>query len=191
MPVKNLAKLAKRNGGGAAKGSSIAKQETKKRPPVVKVITPEEERKLKIKETVDSLLDHVNLGNPNEKKEVVVEPEEVTTVQREATTWLEEQIEQLTEDNNRLSGELADTKQAYDDLYNGMQQYQNTGMMPSSFGDGETKRKLIEEFRLIQNNLLTMGVNPQTQQPNLIIRPVEFLLRLCMIFDFLQNEKKF
>ena len=155
------------------------------------MITPEEERKLKIKETVDSLLDHVNLGNPNEKKEVVVEPEEVTTVQREATTWLEEQIEQLTEDNNRLSGELADTKQAYDDLYNGMQQYQNTGMMPSSFGDGETKRKLIEEFRLIQNNLLTMGVNPQTQQPNLIIRPVEFLLRLCMIFDFLQNEKKF
>lgn len=201
MAIKNLAKLAKRSGGGAAKGSSIAKTETKKRPPVVvvKPITPEEEKQQKVKEVVENLLSGVDLRNPKEITEEVQKEVVVTTEQRENTEWLEEQLDILTAENERLTTELAETKQAYDNLYNNVQQYAQNGVIPQGIANQDAVvQMLVNEFRLIQGNLISMGVAQQPIQrilqpgePLLIIHPIPFLNRLIDLFPFLARERKF
>jgi hypothetical protein len=197
--MKNYAKIVKR--GRPPKESNetnVVEKPVKIKPP----LTDEEERQIRVKETVNSLLSEVDLTNPKEIKIIKddVESEPITTVQRENTAWLEEQIDKLTKENQELSLELGNTKEAYDKLMINLQQYAQTGAIPQSLinDEGTIKQVLINEFRLIQGNMINMGVAQvptnmvlQVGEPNLIIRPVQFLHRLLDIFPFLATEKRF
>ena len=197
MAVKNLAKIAKKSVVSKPtvdKGVPTPKPKEK----VEKKLSLEEERQLKIRETVDSLLQNVDLTNPNDVKEPEVKSEP-TTVQRENTEWLEEQIEQLNAENLRLSNELAEVKQAYDDMYNNMQNFAQTGQIPQALvGEGQIKQTLINEYRLIQSNMIQMGVAQQPIQriinvgePLLQIHCLQFIQRLEQLFPFLINDRQY
>lgn len=196
METKNLAKIAKR---GAGRPPSKPKTVTEVIVEKPKVLSPEEERKIKIKETVDSLLDNVDLTNPHETRTpTVTTTEVVSTVQRENTSWLEEQINKLTVDNEALSAELLQVQNAYDKLYGNMQQYSQTGMMPQGMDQDSLKPLVIGLFNEIQGNMLSMGVAQQpfnrlvsVGESLLVIHPLQFLNRMVQLWPFLANERKF
>ena len=57
--------------------------------------------------------------------------------------------------------------------------------------DGQIKNSVVKLFNEIQENYFSMGKNPHTGQPNLIIPPIAFMNRMIQFFPFLDNEKKF
>jgi hypothetical protein len=176
--TSNLVKLAK----GNRKNSTTP---VAKKPVVVKEVekpkTPEEVRDFKAKQRVEELLSGVEL-TPKKEELLELESEEP----KEGVDWLEEQVSLLSEQNEHLRSELSVTKADYAKLFDDMQRLKSGGNV-----DDGTKTKVVELFNELQNAHLTMGYNPSTNAPNLIIAPVAFMNRLIMFFPFLQGLKRF
>ncbi len=171
----------KKNLAAIVKGNKSTK-------PAAKVIekpkTPEEERDLKVKETVNSLLQDVNL-NPKDKELLDIVPIEVQTPvsDPEMTSgkdWLREQLELLTSENESLRIELDEAKENYNKILN-----ENLKLKERpNINLGETDKNLIRLFNELQDNHLKL-------QENFVIVPVAFMNRLIMFFPFLREFKKY
>ena len=171
---ENLMKFAKGD-------DKKAKTPAKKKEVAEKVLTPEEERDLKAKEKVATLLEGVDLTlkkGGDDLLEIDTPPKENGDYQ-----WLEEQVQKLTEENERLNSEAAVAKADYAKIFETYQQLKN-GAVSGSPENGDNRLKVIQLFNEIQANYVSMG-------KNFIIHPPSFLLRLIMFFPFLENERRF
>lgn len=166
----------------------------KKTPPAKKVaekkvekpITPAEERDLKAKARVEELLACVQL-TPEKKEDLLeLEPAEAP---KEGAEWLEEQVTLLTEQNELLRSELSLAKQDYERIFV-ENQHIKTGVGITS-NDGVVKANVIELFEEIQNNHITLGVDPTTNIGNFRIYCPGFLNRLITFFPFLEERKRY
>jgi uncharacterized small protein (DUF1192 family) len=182
---KSLLKLAKRN----KEVSSTKKKENI----IVNPITPEEERDLKAKETVNELLKDVNL-NLDKNNEIINTSSNIGTKENKSgVEWLEEQVALLSEENERLHNEAIQAKDDYRKIFDDYQRIKNKGsvILNENNDDNIIKSTVIKLFNEIQANYFNMGMNQRTGQPNLILPPVAFMNRMIMFFPFLIDEKKF
>jgi len=174
---------------------NLAKGVTKKSTPVKKevvpevVLTKEEERNLKAKETVKELLSdsEVDLTFTSKPKEDLLEVDD----DQEPTgsdIWLQEQVAALTSENQLLKGELEVMKVDFQKMFNENQRIKNGAGLQN---DGELKNGILTIFHEIQSNYLkNPGLTPYGT-PNFVIVPPAFLNRLIVYFPFLQSEKRF
>ncbi len=175
---KNLVKLAK--------GTEIKKKNNvpKKLKVEEKLLTPEEERDLKAKETVNKLLSDSEIFAPTiENKENLLE---INGEANKSFEWLEEQIALLSEENTKLKNELEIAKSDYGKIFTEFQKIKQDGnvILSNPEVDSTLKLTIIKLFNEIQTNHLALG-------RNFVIIPPAFLNRLIMFFPFLQNEKRF
>ena len=164
--------------------SKLVKKTAAAKPIVTPVEINDEENKAiqstTINESVNSLLSDIKELTSSKSTDLITKNEDVSKKniisgeQREATNWLEEQITRLTEEN--------------DELRTTLEMYSNPREIHS---ETETSASVINLFNELQGNLINMGVNEQTNQPNLIIYPIPFLMRMIEFFPFLRTEKRF
>jgi len=149
-----------------------------------------------VKDTVKNLLQDIAiLSAPKSEKEPEAEEAKAeTTEERQGSDWLQEQVILLRQDLEQAQLELAQSRDEYDNLYATVEQQIHDGVLPQQvlYGDGgDVKQSAISLFNELQSNLLSMGLNQETGQPNFIIYPIGFLLRLIEFFPFLEKEKRF
>lgn len=180
MAKKNLATIAKK--GSSRKSNTTNKTTTKnkvEKKVEVKASTPEEERDLKAKQTVEKLLENVELVPKKEGDTVKIE------ATKEGKEWLEEQVGLLSDQVEKLRGELAVAKEDYGKLYEEMQKRKGSS-------DNMLKDTMIENiismFNELQANL--MGRNPE-RTPHDIVK-IEYLLKqMLQLFPFTEQFRKF
>lgn len=183
--------MAKKDLIGLAKsGTATAKKTTKKpvaavKKPVFKAPTPEEVRDLKAKAKVEELLQDSPIVTLD-KKEELLELDEVTKDEPKGVEWLEEQVTLLSEKNEALSSELTLTKNDYQKLLNDFQQVRSGG----GSNDGEIQRGVLQLFNELQENHIKLGVN-QEGIGNFRIYCPGFLNRLIKFFPFLEEHKRY
>lgn len=169
-----------------AKGSS-KKPATAAKKPVVKTVekpkTQDEERDLKAKAKVEELLEGVEL---TPKKDELLEFAEEAP--KEGQEWLEEQVTSLSETNEALRAELALAKEDYRKIFEESKRIKSGAGIQD---DDILKTNVTKLFMELQDAFISMGKNPQTGAPNLIIYPVAFLNKLLLFFPFLGQYKRF
>jgi len=165
-----------------AKGEDKKSKTTAKKEKVVeKVLSPEEERDLKAKEKVASLLEGVDLSlNKNETKEDLLEVEP----ESKDVEWLGDQVSKLTEENERLKSEVDVAKGDYAKLLDEFQKVRGGVLAGDPNSDSGTKLKVVQLFNELQAQQISLG-------DNFFIHPPSFLMRLLMFFPFLEKEKRF
>lgn len=184
--MKNsLISLAKGDGSKKPSPAPAPKKPLVKKP-VPKVVekpkTKEEVRDEKAKETVEKLLQNVEL---TPKAELETFEEEITgkVANGEGIEWLEEQLTALTEENERLRNELDIAKEDYARLFEKMQ---SGGVNPNA---AETiLQNVLFFFNEMQANYL--GNNPQGTRFT-VAYPERLLPKLIQLFPFLENYRKF
>jgi hypothetical protein len=183
--VKNLAHLAKKgNSQVQTKVTPIVKSK------VVEPKTIEEPKIVTPKEMISNLLEDINTLTKAPVEVVIPDEIQLTTEEKEASTWLQEQVALLSEESELLRSEIRALQAENDGLRNNYGGVHENGLN-SENNDNRVASSVINLFNELQNNLISMGVNQQTGKPNLFIAPVEFLKRMIMYFPFLDNEKKF
>jgi len=172
----SLVKLAKGSGKKATPAKKVEKIEPEK------VLTPAEERDIKAKAKVEQLLEGVEL---TPKKEELLE---LDAPPKEGHEWLEEQVSLLGEQVETLKAEVEVAKGDYARIFAENQRIKNGGGIQD---DSMTKQIVLRIFNELQESHLSMGNNPHTGAPNLVIAPIAFMNRLIMYFPFLEQHKKF
>jgi len=184
----NLVNLAKGNG---KKTSPIpTKKPTTK--PVPKVVekpkSKEEVRDEKAKETVEKLLQDVEL---TPKIEIVEANEEIPTNEPKgdgSNAWLEEQLTILSEANELLKSELLEAKDNYSRLY---QQFQNGSAVignPENLSDETYKQNILFMFDELQANFL--GLNQERNRYSIV--NIDYMLKQFLsLFPFTEQYRKF
>lgn len=140
-----------------------------------------DDRDAKVKKKVAELLEGIEL-TPKQKEEII----ELDTEHKQGVEWLEEQVALLSESNEKLRQELADSKEDYKKIFEENQDLKK-GVVIS---DDIVKNNVIKLFNEIQENYFKMGKNAQGQ-PNLVLPPVAFMNRMIMFFSFLNKHKKY
>jgi hypothetical protein len=162
-----------------------------------KVLTPDEERDLKAKETVKSLLDGVDLSITKPKEDLLeVADDDTPPIPGDGgDIWLQEQVAALTSENENLRNELSVAKSDYQRIFNENQQIKN-GLGVQT--DGDLKNGILTIFHELQSNYMKMGFSSAPRQevipqgePNFRIAPAAFINRLIMYFPFLKDQKRF
>ena len=183
MAEKNLIKIAKGNSNGK-KPAVTAKKPVEKKV-VENKLTADQERNLKAKQTVEKLLEKVDLDITSSKKDE--ELIELDSGPKSGVEWLEEQIGRLSEENSALKSELELSKADYAKMFDDYRRLKGGGesvVLSNPDENSALKVGVIKLFNEIQANYLAMG-------KNFVIVPPAFLNRLIMFFPFLQDEKKF
>lgn len=178
----NLVKLAT----GTKK--TAQKEVVKKEKVVEKILTPEEKRDLKAKETVKSLLTGVDLEIKDKSKEELLEIDTAPISDDKGDMWLQEQVSLLSSENVNLRNELDVAKDSYAKIFAENQHIKGNA---GTTNDGEIKGQVIKLFHELQANYMNMGKDQYTGEPNFRIVPGSFLNRLILFFPFLQQEKRF
>jgi hypothetical protein len=177
---KSLVKFAK----GKGKETKIPAK-PKVVAPVEKPLTPEEERDIKAKEKVASLLEGVDLTLKKDPELLEVAPEEAEDEVSNDVDWLQEQVQKLAEDNDRLKSEAEVAKGDYAKIYDAYQQLKGGVSLSAPDGNTEAIRlKVVQLFNEIQAQHLSL-------RHNFIIYPEAFLNRLIVFFPFLDREKRY
>jgi len=183
---KNVAHLVKRN-----RNSKDTKTKTTKPIERKEELVVEKPKLNNIAETVSVLLHEIDTLSATDVKESVgVTLKEETSMGRGNVEWLEEQVANLTAEAETLRAEFSVLKTEYDKMYDDMQQLTENGSFPEQT-TSNLQPVVVNLFRELQHNLITMGVNQQTGRPNFVINPVGFLNRMIAFFPFLELEKKF
>ena len=185
MTQKNLAQIAK-GGNGKNTGNSRKKVTPEKKETTViaekPIITPEEERNLKAKETVEKLLEGVDLIP---KKEGVTQTVTIDKNEKDGIEWFEEQAALLSEQVENLKLELAQSKEDYTILY---QELQNKKGSNGNMLNETIVQNILLMFNELQNNLT--GRNPE-RTPHDIVK-IEYLLKQMMtMFPFTEQYRRF
>jgi hypothetical protein len=174
MGQKNLINL------GKGKNKNIEK----KLPEEKKELSPEEERDLKAKQTVNELLQDVKL-TPSKKDDDFFEM--VDESNNKGSEWLSEQVTILTKENEILRQKIEISKEDYKRIFAESQEIKtNLGIVD----DNVVKAKVIELFNELQNNYISMGINVMGVE-NFRVRFPAFLERMIMFFPFLKEKKKY
>jgi len=171
--LTNLAKLSK------SKTTEVVK-ETQEEPK--QVLTPEEERDLKAKEKVATLLEGVDLTLKKTGDDLLEVESEVEVVK--GTEWLEEQVQILSEENERLKSEAQLFKSDYDKLFSTYQQLKSNPAVQQASADPETKLMVRQLFNELQQQHMALGAN-------FFIHPPSFMLRMVKFFPFFEQDKRF
>ena len=173
MAKKNLVGIAK-SGTATAKKPAARKTAAKKtaRKPAAKkpapepVLSAEELRDKKAKETVNELLQDVDLSL--EKKDDLLELDETPEAgDVQSVDWLQEQVGLQAQTIEGLRKELADAKVA--------------NPAPAT---SDTDKKVVELFNELQENYGRLG-------PNFEVRFPAFLNRMIKFFPFLAEHKRY
>ena len=177
MAKSNLIKLAK--GEEKKTKNPVTKKPVEK--VVEKQLTQAEERDIKAKETVDKLLDGVDLL-PKKDDELL----EMETEQPKSIDWLTEQIAALTTENELLKSELAVAKADYVKIFDENQRIKN--MVTANPAVGDFDDKVLALFNELQNQYLKYppAVMNETQ---VNVRYV--LNKMCELFPFVNRMKRF
>jgi len=184
MAESNVIKFAKGTNPSAKK--TMVKKPIAKKPVEKSVkLTAEEERNIKAKETVEKLLEDSPIIT-FDKKEEVLEINEVSSETSKGVEWLEEQVTLLTEKNEALTAELTLVKEDYKRLFQETQQFKS-GM---GNGDDNVKIGVLQLFNEIQENHIKLGVNEQGIGNFRIYCP-GFLNRMIKFFPFLEEYKRY
>jgi hypothetical protein len=179
------------------KGKTPAKEVAKKEKVVEKVLSPEEQRDLKAKETVKELLTGVELDLTVKPKEELLEMggDEDGGVENAGDVWLQEQVAALTSENEVLKIENDTLKLNYQKILAENQAIKAGAGIQS---DNDLKTGILTIFHELQSNYIKMGFNQQPRQeivqqgePNFRIAPAAFINRLIVFFPFLAKEKRF
>lgn len=176
---KNVINLAK--GSKPFVKKTTAKKSATKKPvakSVEKKLTPEEERDLKAKETVQKLLEDSPIVTLDKKEDELLELEELQE-EPKGVEWLEEQLTLLTEKNDELNAENDVLKQENQQL-----------KVNAGSENGDIKVAVLQLFNEIQENHIKLGVNEQGVGNFRIYCP-GFLNRLIMFFPFLEQYKRY
>jgi len=185
MANKDVISLAK--SGNATAKKPVAKKPAARKKPVKKVepvLTREEIRDQKAKETVEKLLQDSPIVTLEKKDDLLELDETPTSEEPKGVEWLEEQLTLLTEKNKALAAEIEVVKIENEQLRGGV-------MVQPSDGDGEVKATVVRLFDELQTQLINRGVHPQTGEPNFVINTVPFMNRLIVFFPFLASMKRF
>ena len=166
---KNVISLAKSD-KTTAKKSTVVKKTVKSE----QVLSSDEKRDLKAKAKVNELLQNVDLSL--EKKNDLLEFDEVPVVGNQSIEWLEEQVKLLSETNEQMKFELEEIK---------------TSNPNPTTDNNALKQTVIDLFNELQNNHLKMGSDPQSGVSNFRIYCPGFLNRLIKFFPFLIDQKKY
>lgn len=179
MAKKNLSQLAKK----PATNTAVAQEKKPVATPVVKVASipnkdddkrlTDEERDLKAKLQVASLLSDFDLLTVGKKEEAVVEEEPDLMSERE---WFDEQIILLNSTIDQLKDENARLSQG-----GGNANYNTNGISETN-----TVENVIALFIEIQN----VYDNLKRQGGELIINPIQFLDRMREFFPFLEQYRR-
>jgi hypothetical protein len=165
---------------GLATGKKTTTAKVVKKPVVVeKKITPEEDRNIKAKQTVERLLEGSSLIP--KKDEPIFEL--ITEKNQGNVEWLEEQLALLTSENEVLKNELATAKNDYAKLLN---KTQNNGS--NEFANETINQNILALFNELQNNLL--GHNQERTVWTTANIP-HLLNKMLLMFPFTANIKKF
>jgi hypothetical protein len=183
--MKNsLISLAK---GDSSKKTAPAPKKPLVKKPVPKVVekpkSKEEVRDEKAKETVEKLLQNVELTSKVEMEEGETETHIDELPRGEGIEWLEEQLTALTEENERLRSELDIAKEDYARLFEKMQ-----GGGVNSNASEPILQNVLFFFNEMQANYL--GMNPQGIRFT-VAYPERLLPKLIQLFPFLENYRKF
>ena len=183
----NLISLAKGSGAKKTTPTPTKKPVVKAAPKVVeKPKTKDEERDEKAKETVEKLLQDVEL-TPLKKDEVVEPEDEVVVVRGDDVEWLEEQTATLAEQCELLKAELIEAKDNYARLF---QQMQNGGIGNAevSLSDETYKQNILFMFNELQANYL--GNNPERNRYTIV--NIDYMLKQFMtLFPFTEQYRRF
>lgn len=184
MAKNNLISLAK---GGGSKKPLPAPTKAVVKKPVPKVVeipkTKEEVRDEKAKETVEKLLQNVELTPKVETEESETETQVDEVPRGEGIEWLEEQLTALTEENERLRSEADIAKEDYARLFEKMQ-----GGGVNGNASETILQNVLFFFNEMQANYL--GLNPQGTRFT-VAYPERLLPKLIQLFPFLENYRKF
>lgn len=176
--------MAKNSLISLAKGRSSTKVTAEKNKPVdVKNKTPEEIRDIKAKQKVEELLSDVNMSYTTS----VETPPNVIRV-KEGIEWFEQELEMLTKENEKLKQETFEAKTEYEKIFTAYQHLKGGG---GHVDEEDIKNSIVRLFSEIQENYITMGIDPVKRVPNLVLPPVAFMNRMIMFFPFLERHKKF
>jgi hypothetical protein len=175
-----------------AKGNEKPKKQQEKE----KNLTPEEERDLKAKQMANTLLQDVKIPKIGEQaNDDLLEVDnnhgnstEINCLSASLSVeWLTEQLSLLTVENEKLRNEIMVAKEDYAKIFAEYQRFKGTAAPV----DGEIKIKIIELFDELQNNYISMGINPHTGRENFIVRFPNFLQRMILFFPFLESKRKY
>lgn len=173
--TKNLINFAK--GKDKKAKSPTAKKSTEKKPEN-KPLSPEEERDLKAKETVNKLLEGVEFAPKNDDVSFEIEVEQPKNVE-----WLTEQVNALMSENELFKNELAIAKADYTKIFEENQRIRSGAGIPHVANDG-----VLVLFDELQNNYLRYPPNI-VNQTNVNVRYL--LNRMCELFPEVNKIKKF
>lgn len=177
MKKKSIIKTVKKRGRGRPPKSATTSKN--KSTSTVKKNSGKE----KVKEIANDLLKDIPLTvdeHMNNATEMVIESSEINDKKSQSNSeWLEEQVGLLTDQVQELRKQLADKNEEFDNLLKG-----------GNHSDSQLKDTVIRLFSEIQTNYLSMGKNPVTKQPNLVIPPLAFMNRMVLFFPFLNEIKK-
>jgi hypothetical protein len=171
---KNLASIA-RSGKNISTFSTVTNNVTEKPK------TKEEERDIKAKETVEKLLEGVELVPKKENDTVEIE----TTVHKEGKEWLEEQVGLLSEQVEQLRSELGQSKEDYTKIYQELQLKKGN---PKDLLNETLVQNVVLMFNELQANLT--GRN-QERTPHDIVKIDYLLNQIMLLFPFTEQYRKF
>ena len=184
-----MAKTTKKTTPSATKKVVTKKEEPKK---IVKPVEVEEDRDTKAKKTVEKLLEGISFNPLDYKKKEVEEVDEdageYDSEQPEhenggSNEWLEQQVTELTQINEYLRNQLANSTPQ-----NGSN-YTNKDIM---LQDNNVKENVVKLFMELQTVYMNVGFNYSSGIPrtNMIINPEQFMIRLLDFFPFLEDYRK-
>ena len=184
-----MAKTTKKPTPAATKKVVTKKEEPKK---VVKPVEIEEDRDTKAKKTVEKLLEGISFNPLDYKKKEVEEVDEdggeYDGEQAEhenggSNEWLEQQVTELTQINEYLRNQLANSSP---------QNGSNYTTRDVMLEDNNVKENVVKLFMELQTVYMNVGFNYTTGVPrtNMIINPEQFMVRLLDFFPFLEDYRK-
>lgn len=150
---------------------------------VKKKTTPEEDRDIKAKETVEKLLEGVSLIPKENEDSFELDVEAKKPVGEE---WLQEQVALLGSENENLRIELANAKDNYAKLF--AQTQESRGNSSNSLMQETITQNVLILFNELQNNLL--GNNAEKTVWTTVNIP-HLLKKMLLMFPFTAEIKKF
>lgn len=160
-------------------------------------VTPKNKKKektidVKAKETVERLLELVDVDTPNESTKIIESDtgfQNTEIVDMSDIGWLQEQLQKLSEENETLKLETEEAKNNYKKLFethgnHGDEFSEEVKIVPDSI----IKTNIVSLFTDVQDNF--QGRNPErTQYKNIV--PVPFMMKMIQMFPFLNELKRF
>ncbi len=186
MKTSDLVKMAKKTPSTTKK--VVIKKEVEPKN-IVLPVDLEEDRDIKAKKAVEKLLEGISFNPLDYKKKEVEEVYEDSEEQVEHENsgnneWLEQQVTELTQINEYLRNQLANTS-----LQNTSNNYISNDVV---LEDNNVKTNVVKLFMELQTVYMNVGFNYSSGVPrtNMIINPEQFMIRLMDFFPFLENYRK-